>query len=139
MNPDEDTRFRTMPPKLKMDHLVIAVSDMESSTAFYRRVLGAEVVELSRGRVAYRFGDEQLNVFSPGSVASLVPAIPVTPGNSDLCFVWPGPIADAVAHLATCGVEIVEGPSKQDGAQGSGMSVYFFDPDRSLLELISYD
>lgn len=56
-----------MPHKVTLDHLVIAVSDWERSTAFYRQVLGAEVVELSRGRVAYRFGDQQLNVFGPGS------------------------------------------------------------------------
>lgn len=128
-----------MPPKLKLDHLVIAVSDWERSKTFYSQVLGAEVVELSRGRVAYRFGDQQLNVFGPGSRSTLVPATPVTAGNSDLCFVWPGSAAEAVAHLAACGVEIVEEPSTQDGARGSGTSVYFFDPDKSLLELICYD
>lgn len=127
-----------MPRKLKLDHLVIAVSDWDRSTSFYRNVLGADVVELSRGRIAYRFGDQQLNVFGPGSKSSLVPATPVTAGNSDLCFVWPGTVEDAVAHLAACGVEIVEGPSTQDGARGSGTSVYFFDPDQSLLELICY-
>jgi len=127
-----------VPRKLKLDHLVIAVSDWERSTSFYRDVLGAEVVELSRGRIAYRFGDQQLTVFGPGSKSSLVPATPVTAGNSDLCFVWPGSVEEAVAHLATCGVEIVEGPSEQDGARGSGTSVYFFDPDKSLLELICY-
>jgi catechol 2,3-dioxygenase-like lactoylglutathione lyase family enzyme len=119
--------------------LVIAVSDWERSKTFYSQVLGAEVVELSRGRVAYRFGDQQLNVFGPGSRSTLVPATPVTAGNSDLCFVWPGSAAEAVAHLAASGVEIVEGPSTQDGARGSGTSVYFFDPDKSLLELICYD
>ena len=36
----------------------------------------------------------------PAEVARL----PVAPGNSDLCFEWIGPIADAVAHLKRCGV-----------------------------------
>jgi catechol 2,3-dioxygenase-like lactoylglutathione lyase family enzyme len=128
-----------MPRKVTLDHFVIGVSDWERSTAFYSQVLGADIVELSRGRIAYRFGDQQLNVFGPGSESSLLPATPVAAGNSDLCFAWPGSIADAVAHLVACGVEIVEGPSKQDGAHGSGMSVYFFDPDGSLLELICYN
>lgn len=119
--------------------MVIAVSDLERSAEFYHEVLGADVVELSRGRIAYRIGDQQLNVFGPDSTSSLVPATPVTAGNSDLCFEWPGSIADAVAHLATCDVHIVEGPSRQDGARGPGTSVYFFDPDGSLLELICYD
>jgi catechol 2,3-dioxygenase-like lactoylglutathione lyase family enzyme len=128
----------TMPRRLTLDHLVIAVSDWDRSKAFYCQVLGAEVVELSRGRVAYRFGDQQLNVFGPGSTTSLVPETPVSAGNSDLCFVWPGSVAEAVAHLAACDVAILEGPSEQDGARGPGISVYFFDPDKSLLELICY-
>jgi catechol 2,3-dioxygenase-like lactoylglutathione lyase family enzyme len=127
-----------MHPGVSLDHLVIATSDWERSKAFYRRVLGTEVVELARGRVAYRFGDLQLNVFGPGSESSIVPATPVTAGNSDLCFVWPGSIAAAVAHLALCGVEIAQGPIEQDGRRGPGLSVYFYDPDGSLLELICY-
>ena len=63
---------------------------------------------------------------------------PVRPGNSDLCFVWPGPIAEAAAHLRDCGVEVELGPVERAGAKGDGMSVYFRDPDESLLEFISY-
>ena len=50
-----------------LDHVVIAVSDFERSNCFYAEVLGAEVVELERGRYAYRFGEQQLNVHSPDS------------------------------------------------------------------------
>jgi catechol 2,3-dioxygenase-like lactoylglutathione lyase family enzyme len=64
--------------------------------------------------------------------------LPVQPGNSDLCFEWQGPIADAVAHLDRCGVPIHAGPMRRFGAKGDGTSVYFRDPDGSLLEFISY-
>jgi catechol 2,3-dioxygenase-like lactoylglutathione lyase family enzyme len=63
----------------------------------------------------------------------------VQPGNSDLCFVWPGPIGDAIAHLAKQGIEVETGPVARLGAQGDGISVYFRDPDGSLLEFISYE
>jgi catechol 2,3-dioxygenase-like lactoylglutathione lyase family enzyme len=43
-----------------------------------------------------------------------------------------------VAHLADCGVSVELGPVPRDGARGLGASVYFRDPDGSLLELISY-
>jgi catechol 2,3-dioxygenase-like lactoylglutathione lyase family enzyme len=122
---------------ITLDHCVIAVSDWERSNAFYRDVLGAEVVERGGG-FAYRFGDQQLNVHGPGGEPYPVAGDPVRPGNSDLCFVWDGPIDAAVEHLGGLGVEIIEGPVKRPGARGEGASVYFRDPDGSLLELISY-
>jgi catechol 2,3-dioxygenase-like lactoylglutathione lyase family enzyme len=71
---------------------------------------------------------------SPAAVAR----IPVAPGNSDLCFEWPGPIGDAIAHLKRAGVAIEAGPLLRVGARGPGRSVYFRDPDGSLLEFIAY-
>jgi catechol 2,3-dioxygenase-like lactoylglutathione lyase family enzyme len=124
---------------VKLDHVVIAVSDWERSNAFYRDVLGAELVELDRGRWAYRFGEQQLNVHGPGSTPSPRALEPVRPGNSDLCFRWEGPIDGAVRHLAEVGVEVEELPTTRVGAQGEGSSVYFRDPDGTLLEFISYD
>jgi catechol 2,3-dioxygenase-like lactoylglutathione lyase family enzyme len=125
--------------KVRLDHVVIAVSDWHRSNAFYRDVLGAELVELSPRRWAYRFGDQQLNVHGPGvDLSSNVAREPVRPGNSDLCFVWPGSIQGAVAHLEEHGVAVELGPVERPGARDGGTSVYFRDPDGSLLELISY-
>jgi catechol 2,3-dioxygenase-like lactoylglutathione lyase family enzyme len=90
-------------PKLKFDHCVIHVSDWGRSNAFYRDVMGAEVVRRGQGWV-YRFGDMQLNCHGPGLDPTPVARLPVQPGNSDLCFEWPGPIVDAKAHLEAQGV-----------------------------------
>ena len=122
---------------MKLDHLVIAVSDRRRSDAFYRDVVRAEVIETG-GRVFYRFGTQQLNVHFAGVIPAAVARIPVVPGNSDLCFEWPGPIADAVAHLGRHGILIERGPLTRQGARGTGMSIYFRDPDGSLLEFIAY-
>jgi catechol 2,3-dioxygenase-like lactoylglutathione lyase family enzyme len=127
-----------VPPSLRLDHCVLAVSDWDRSNAFYRDVLGAELVELTYGRFAYRFGDQQLNVHGPGSTPSPRAVDPVRPGNSDLCFVWPGTAEEAAAHLREHGVEVEIGPVDRLGGRGAGLSVYFRDPDGSLLELISY-
>jgi len=121
-----------------LDHVVIAVSDWERSNDFYVRVLGAELLELDRGRYAYRFGQQQLNVHGPGSTPSPRAVDPVRPGNSDLCFVWEGTAEEAAAHLRSCEVEVEVGPAGRTGASGAGTSVYFRDPDGSLLEFISY-
>jgi catechol 2,3-dioxygenase-like lactoylglutathione lyase family enzyme len=123
---------------VRLDHCVIAVSDWERSNGFYRDVLGADLIELELGRFAYRFGDQQLNVHGPGSTPHPRARDAVRPGNSDLCFVWPGTADEAVEHLAARGVEVELGPVDRSGAHGSGRSVYFRDPDGSLLELISY-
>jgi len=125
--------------RLRLDHVVIAVSDWERSNRFYHDVLGAEIVERHDGGTAYRFGEQQLNVHGPGTQAgALVARQPVVPGNSDVCFVWDGPIATAVAHLQRNGVPVEAGPIDRVGGRGRGTSVYFRDPDGTLLELIAY-
>jgi catechol 2,3-dioxygenase-like lactoylglutathione lyase family enzyme len=127
------------PPDLRLDHSVLAVSDWDVSNRFYRDVLGAQLVPAGPGRVVYRLGDTQLNVHGPGvDLGDNVARLPVRPGGSDLCFVWPGPIAGAVEHLRRHGIAIETGPVTRLGARGRGTSVYFRDPDGSLLELIAY-
>ena len=127
----------TSPLPVSLDHCVIHVSDRARSDAFYRDVFGAELVALA-GVHMYRIGAQQLNVHGPGLDAKPVARLPVPPGGSDLCFEWRGPIADAVAHLQRLNVPIEIMPSRRSGAKGSGTSVYFRDPDGSLLEFISY-
>jgi catechol 2,3-dioxygenase-like lactoylglutathione lyase family enzyme len=124
---------------IRFDHCVIAVSDWERSDSFYRDVLGAELIERPNGRHHYRFGGIQLNVHGPGVDADPLARLPVQPGNSDLCFVWNGPVEAAVEHLREHGVEVEHGPVVRAGAGGRGTSVYFRDPDGTLLELISYE
>jgi len=51
---------------------------------------------------------------------------PVEPGGSDVCFVWPGPIEEAVEHLGRYGVAIRAGPiERNSGASGSCRHLYF--------------
>jgi catechol 2,3-dioxygenase-like lactoylglutathione lyase family enzyme len=122
---------------IQLDHCVIHVSDWERSNAFYRDVLGAELIPRGAGW-AYRFGMVQLNCHGPGVDAVPVAQRPVMPGNSDLCFLWNGNIHEAVAHLERFGVPVELGPVGRFGSRGEGTSVYFRDPDGSLLEFITY-
>ena len=102
-------------------------------------MLGAEIDQKDEYFGHYRFGEWQLNVHGP-HFEGLNAQTPVEPGNSDLCFVWPGPIDEAVDHLERSGVEIEAGPLEgESGARGKGKHVYFRDPDGSLLEFVSYE
>jgi catechol 2,3-dioxygenase-like lactoylglutathione lyase family enzyme len=121
----------------KFDHCVVHVSDWERSNNFYRDVVGVELVE-KNGRWAYRFANAQLNLHGPGVKAEPLARIAVPPGGSDLCFEWSGPISEAVEHLKAHDVKIELGPVQRSGACGDGTSIYFRDPDGSLLEFISY-
>ena len=123
---------------ITLDHCVIHVADWEKSNYFYQTILGATLIPIGNGW-SYRFGSNQLNCHGPGVEGTPNAKFPVKPGNSDLCFVWPGPIQEAMQHLKTNHVEIEIGPVSRFGAQGQGMSIYFRDPDGSLMEFISYD
>lgn len=122
---------------IQLDHCVVHVSNWETSNAFYRDVLGAAIVPRGAGFM-YRFGAQQLNLHGPGLNPTPVARVPVEPGNSDLCFVWDGSIESAVEHLSRHAVPVELGPVPRFGARGEGTSVYFRDPDGSLLEFIVY-
>ncbi|HEX5546921.1 MAG TPA: VOC family protein [Ktedonobacterales bacterium] len=123
---------------IKLDHCVIHVSDWERSNRFYQEVLGAELVPIGAGW-SYRFGETQLNCHGPNVEGTPNAQRPVMPGGSDLCFIWPESIQAAIAHLNQHGVEVEVGPVERFGSRGHGTSVYFRDPDGSLMEFISYE
>ena len=124
---------------VSLDHAVIAVSDWERSNAFYRDVLGAELVERGPGW-AYRFGRQQLNVHGPGERAAARRPRPGPAREQRPLLRLARPHRDAPSSTwrATAS-RSKRGPVERDGARGGGRSVYFRDPDGSLLELISYE
>jgi len=125
-------------PNLKFDHCVINVTDWERSNAFYRDVLGAEVSKRGSGW-CYKVGDMQINCHGPGvATPTPGPRVRIEPGANHLCFEWRGPIADAGRHLQRQGVPVALGPVQRHANRGAGTSLYFYDPDGTLLEFISY-
>jgi catechol 2,3-dioxygenase-like lactoylglutathione lyase family enzyme len=121
----------------RLDHLVLTVADIERTCAFYRRVLGMEVVIFGEGRTALRFGQQKINLHPADAIPGLVADKP-TPGSGDLCFITDVPLGEVVSHLQQCGVPIVTGPGPRAGAIGTIQSVYIRDPDQNLVEISNY-
>jgi catechol 2,3-dioxygenase-like lactoylglutathione lyase family enzyme len=122
----------------RLDHLVLTVNDIEATCSFYKRTLGMEVVVFGGGRKALSFGAQKINLHQKGKEYE-PKALKPTPGSGDLCFITSVPISEVIAHLNSCGIEIIEGPTRRTGATGPIISVYFRDPDLNLIEVSNYE
>ena len=59
-------------------------------------------------------------------------------GSVDICFITGEELSLVKARIEDAGVEIIQGPVEKIGSLGSMMSIYFRDPEGSLLEISSY-
>ena len=128
-----------------LDHLVLNVTDVARSAAWYRQVLGMAVKVFDPGhgkapRTSLSFGAQKINLRPVGAdKVEWFTADHETAGSDDLCFLTAASPDEVVAHLAACHVAIEEGPIAKQGAQGVLRSVYCRDPDGSLVEISSYE
>jgi len=117
-----------------LDHLVLTVRDIETTVAFYTSVLAMQKQLFGQGRVALCYGDQKINLHEAGREIEPKAQHP-QPGSADLCFISKTPLDEAIAHVKSCGVEILEGPVTRTGARAALLSIYFRDPDNNLVEL----
>jgi len=117
-----------------LDHLVLTTVDVDACKDFYVRILGMTPERFSQGRLAFRFGNQKINVHERGREFEPRAHLPV-PGALDLCFIASIPLDDVIAHLHEQEWPIVEGPVKRTGATGPILSVYVRDPDLNLIEI----
>jgi catechol 2,3-dioxygenase-like lactoylglutathione lyase family enzyme len=117
-----------------LDHLVLTVADIEASCEFYARVLGMEVVTFGNGRKALHFGPQKINLHQAGHEFEPKARHP-QPGSADICLVTAVPLTQAIPHIQSCGVDIIDGPVPRTGAAGPLQSIYLRDPDGNLIEV----
>ena len=138
----EDVRM-----KLELDHIVLAVSEMDAMLRFYLDVIG-----LAPHRVdEYRAGSALFPCARLGAstIIDLLPSVLWNSGDTSartwpnlnhFCIALEGSEWDALlARLETAGVEIEAGPMTLSGARGDGTSIYVRDPDGNRVELRHYD
>ena len=120
-----------------LDHLVLTVKDIKTTSAFYSRVLGMDIVSFGGGRKALSFGSQKINLHQQSNELEPKAQKP-TPGSADLCFITSVPLTEVASHLSSCGVTVIEGPVQRTGAKGPILSVYFRDPDMNLIEVSNH-
>ncbi|PYB78913.1 VOC family virulence protein [Pseudomonas sp. LB-090624] len=117
-----------------LDHLVLTTIDLDASKDFYLRVMGMKLESFGQGRIAYRFGNQKINVHVRGKEFEPKAHLPV-PGALDLCFIASQGLDAVIEHLHAVQWPIVEGPVQRTGATGPIRSVYVRDPDLNLIEI----
>jgi len=121
----------------RLDHIVLTVADIDTTVAFYTRVLGFDVVTFGEGRKALTFGRQKFNLHQQGKEFEPKAKAP-TPGAIDLCLIASTPLDEVIEELNALGVAIEEGPVDRTGATGPIRSVYLRDPDQNLIEISNY-
>ncbi len=128
-----------------IDHIVINVSDVARSAAWYQKILGMEIRVFDPGagkapRTSLVFGSQKINVRPrDADKVEWFTADHEAAGSDDLCFLTASTPDEVVSHLKANGVVIEEGPVRRQGARGTLLSVYCRDPDGSLIEISSYE
>lgn len=117
-----------------LDHLVLTCVDLEATQHFYTEVMQMQLETFGNGRLAFRFGNQKINLHQRGAEFEPKAHLPV-PGALDLCFIASVPLDDVIAHLQRCQWPIVEGPVARTGATQKIRSVYVRDPDLNLIEI----
>jgi catechol 2,3-dioxygenase-like lactoylglutathione lyase family enzyme len=127
-----------------IDHIVLAVADVERSLAFYHGILGLPVereAEWRAGRVGFpsvRVDDHFIIDLFQRPADAPAPG----PGQHNLnhfCLVTDEADLAAVRRdLEARGVAVLRGPVARWGAQGEALSVYLHDPDGNEVEIRSY-
>ena len=124
----------------RIDHVVLNVTNVELSAAWYQRVLGMEREDFGpQHRTALKFGGQKINLRPIDvDVGSWPTGVCAEPGAVDVCFITAAPPDEVVGHLHDNGVQILQGPVEKAGALGPILSVYCRDPDGNLVEISSY-
>lgn len=117
-----------------LDHLVLTAVDAQATVDFYTRVMGMQLETFGAGRMAFRYGNQKINLHIRGQEFEPKAHVPV-PGALDLCFIASIPLEQVVVRLNEAQWPIIEGPILRTGATGPIRSVYVRDPDLNLIEI----
>ena len=126
---------------VELDHIVLNVSDIEQSLAFYTGTLGLRGERLEEFR-AGKVGFPSVRI-NENTLIDLVQA-GTTEGTAvrnlnHFCLVSePIDLSKLAEDLRTSGVVVVQEPVSRWGARGQATSIYIQDPDANEIEIRCY-
>jgi catechol 2,3-dioxygenase-like lactoylglutathione lyase family enzyme len=119
-------------------HITISVTDLDRAVAFYRDLLGCEVVERSAGTASMRTGSAH---FALTSMPNHVPPNPAGPPDlwttlfHHAFLVEPDEFDDALAQLTQRGIAYYDCTPHGHSTFPGRRHVYIYDPDGNSVEL----
>ncbi|MEY2431331.1 MAG: hypothetical protein QOC92_1056, partial [Acidimicrobiaceae bacterium] len=123
---------------MQLDHLILAVNDIDESVRFYTGILG----------LTHEGQQEPFTVIRVTPEFTLQLAPWGSGGGEHLAFALPRVDFDAAFdRLKAAGIEYgdsfhsvgnMQGPGEEVGARGPGQAVYMFDPSKHLIEIRHY-
>jgi catechol 2,3-dioxygenase-like lactoylglutathione lyase family enzyme len=122
-----------------LDHLILHVNDTRASAEFFERVLGFRSEGQQGPFTVVRINEDATLQLAPWG----------TKGGEHLAFALPRAEFDAAfARIREMNVDWGDSfhevgnrkdPGEEPGARGMGKSIYFFDPNKHLIEIRHYD
>ena len=122
-----------------LDHLILPVNDREASVRFYTEVMG----------FGHDGEDGPFSVIRVGPATTLQLAPWGTEGGEHLAFALsPEEFETTFTRVKDAGIAYgdrydlvgnMKEPGDEVGSRGAGQTVYFFDPDKHLIEIRHYE
>jgi catechol 2,3-dioxygenase-like lactoylglutathione lyase family enzyme len=126
---------------VEMDHIVLNVSDIERSVAFYTDALGLEGERLDEFR-AGKVGFPSVRINEHTLIDLMQMGLDYGAAVKNLnhfCLVSESTdLGELAADLKSKGVVVVTEPVSRWGARGQATSIYIQDPDENEIEIRCY-
>ena len=120
------------------DHVSLRATDLDRSVAFYREVVGLELVSRrENAQAVFRGGEALLVLFCRPEYRPVSEG--VKSGTDHIAFCLDAGSYDALLERLKSGGLVLRGPTLNKGARGDGLATYFRDPDGNELEIKKYD
>jgi len=122
-----------------LDHLILPVSDIQRALRFYVDILGWTNEGTAGPLTVLRIAPDLTIQLAPWG----------TKGGEHLAFAMGrAEFTEVFDRVRDAGIDFgdsfhsvgnMKGPGAEDGARGLGASLYFFDPDKHLIEIRHYE